>query len=305
MNDVPSGPDLVALGERVEKAAVKAYREEISRQYPDTPGASLQVKDDHFKDIPTAFKVFEEPSYIYPQVMADHVKAGLDTEGLGAGEMTNVDALKSKVGGEGSQWHGDAAENFSRFYLQPFMNCVNNQKEAMASLEAATRTYADVLKRRNKDAKVVGDKAIEALESLGGCSSAEGTLGLTLLGTAITVIGTVATGGSLGFVLAAGAATSLASLVSNAKGLSTSTVNGIVASMYTALEDIDKDVDHRAGLLAGKLSTNNGLVDDHLAKDKNSDNIPVLVPREPNEEGVPRVTDGGDLGDEFVPPGGE
>ena len=311
MNDVIDNVQLRNKGKEVEKAALEARRKQAERDAGDPRAAGMaraQVKDDHYKDIPPRFEETTEPLPASAGSMAAAVEAACGSQGLRSSEISDVGKLHSDIGNEQSVWHGTAAETFDEYYLKPFSTCVENQVLALTSLKRAMLTYEDALKKRRQDVIQIGDRTIEALDSLGS-TSGEASLAFVVLGTTLSVVGAAASGGSLAIPLAVAAATDISAMISAAGQMSGATADSIVKQMYDLLDDLDKDVNEKAKEIAERLNEGKSAVEDQLKIDK-SGSKPALLPREPDNtesavtSGNPGKPDSGDNPHEgdFEPP---
>lgn len=245
-------------------------------------------EEKQFEWIKDSFQYFHERWPSYPQTMAMHCDTA--KAAIQSGQMTAVKHVDDVV----DNWQGAAQQDFREYFLDPFLvNTLTNQQALLDEMAVAMYAYEGILKQGRIDAKTIAEQAVEGLDAIdvGGGLSFTAILGV--VGVAVAVVTTVATAGTttaltLGLI---GAGVQAVSVVASEQTVEGATVDEILDSLDSTLDQLRLAMDAEEKSLADALVETTGQVNGYLEAD-NPNESGTFLPNEPVGDDVPNVTDG-------------
>ncbi|GAA4910360.1 hypothetical protein LX16_2728 [Stackebrandtia albiflava] len=305
MTDISDGA-ITQAAEDLVNAVYQAALEQATANKEGVP--RREISTDDYAQIRERILEATTPHYDTAKSMSDFLDKACLEEGLGAGEVGAVSGLASFIGTEDGQWHGETAGNFSKYYVEPFDNCRDNQIAAIQELNSATLTYIELLKDRRRDYIQAVTTTTAAVDAAVGCGGAQDSVELAVVGTIVAVAAAVPTGGATlaaALPIMSAGATALSTGVAVKQYIEGPSPEGLLRSLEKTLDNIDQAVKDKVSDLASLLNESVGVIEGQLMHDRSSGTVPFLLPHEPDPDGgPPRVTDGDHtaIQDDFVPP---
>jgi hypothetical protein len=251
-------------------------------------GDPTQIDPAQYQWIPEAFVYFYERWPSTARALAEHCENA--KRSIQSGRMTPIVGVSETVA---NNWGGTARNNFHDYFLAPFITtAVTNQQALLDELAVGMYAYEGLLRQARVVAMDIAAKTIDALDGI--MPDDVGLSGDQVLGTVGVVLGivtAVATGGSgvgvsLGLI---GAGLSAVSVVA-AGQISGETVDEVLQSLRTTLEQRRQEMDGVEEAIAAALEETRGGVAESLGGDPLD--VGTVLPNEPEADGVPNLTAG-------------
>ncbi|HEY8471530.1 MAG TPA: hypothetical protein VIL37_02715 [Natronosporangium sp.] len=241
------------------------------------------------------FKYFHERWDSYPMAMAMECEAA--KAAIQEGEMSAL-LTADQIAWNG--WGGDAQRHFTQFFLDPFVQtAVTTQQTVLDELAVAMYAYAALLKQARIDAKLLADKAIQALDGLHESNPPEATTVIKIAAAVVGVVGAIASGGgtlvvTLGIIGAGlGGAEVIAEGITEpekSRPIEGSFVHEVLDKLRELLQEMKSDMDKVEENIGKQIEEAAGQVNGWLTS-SDPEEVSTILPTEPDDD-IPNVTDG-------------
>jgi hypothetical protein len=260
------------------------------------------VDESRYEWVVSQFEYFHERWPSYPRAMAQHGETARTA--ITSGEMTGYNSVAITVG---SDWAGQARDDFMDYFLAPYGNAVTNQQLLLTELSAAMYAYEAVLKQARLDARHLADETVNVLESINTYSGGDASTILRVVGIGLAVTSTLVTAGStaaltFGLLGAGLQATQLGVDIAKQADISGETADDVVQQLVQRLSDLRAAMDAEEDQIAEAVATTADSVEALLGSSDPLE-LATILPNEPNDDGITNITAGDVPGhDEFRPP---
>lgn len=247
------------------------------------------------------FDYFHERWPTFPRVMAEHCETARTA--ITSGRMTGYNTVAITVG---SDWAGQARDDFMDYFLAPYGNAVTNQQLLLTELSAAMYAYEAVLRQGRLDARHLANETVNVLESINTYSGGDATTVLRVVGIGLAVTSTLVTAGStaaltFGLIGAGLQATQLGVDLAQ-KDVSGETADDVVQQLVQRLSDLRTAMDAEEDEIAEAVAKTADSVEALLGSSDPLE-LATILPNEPNDDGITNITAGDVPGHtEFRPP---
>lgn len=257
--------------------------------------------ESRYEWVVSQFEYFHQRWPAFPRTMAEHCETARTA--ISSGEMTGYNSVAITVG---SDWAGQARDDFMDYFLAPYGNAVTNQQLLLTELSAAMYAYEAVLRQGRLDARHLANRTVDVLDSINTYSGGDASTVLQVIGIGLAVTSTLVTGGGTAAITFGllGAGLSAAQLGADLaeKDISGETADDVVQQLVQRLADLRTAMDAEEDEIADAVTTTADSVEDLLGSSDPLE-LATILPNEPNDDGITNITAGDVPGhDQFRPP---
>jgi hypothetical protein len=266
--------NLMAEAAEIQKSAIRQQVRTAIAQAGRAAGYAekfiTEQASKDFADIPGLYEPFAgmpDPAS-YNQMIAD-LEAAMHMLSSGQGNHDPIDGpiypanpTLDKLSGTETyleKWHGKAANDFKRNFIDPFPAVSSNQFVLTTVLKSALEAHQEMWKRARADIDGIATATIAALDHMDDCGSNDWSMAFTVLGAVVAIAAVPVTDGASLFALAAvGSAASVASAAAGSgddhkQRFSGETAAAVVDQMRTAIAKLADDINTQEQKIAKAL----------------------------------------------------
>ncbi|MEV0649459.1 hypothetical protein AB0I28_29800 [Phytomonospora sp. NPDC050363] len=297
-SDVKEAADLIVQAAITARVA-EIHQADVLNEGPTVGDAQRyreMVNDADFDWIGEKFQYFYERWPAFAGGIASSLQEA--KQSLLSGRMTPINNVADVT----DAWAGEAQHDFKSYFLNPMLTqAVSNQQLMFDELTVAMQAYESILRQCRHDAVAIARETIKVLDSITDKTPEDVQVTLGVLGVAVGVVATVASGGTatgLTLGLIGSGISAVSTGVSAAQNINGDTVESVMSQLRTTLDDLKEAMDNEEQAIADGLAETETKLQGWLSS---SDPLTVgtILANEPNDDGTTDISDG------HVPPESE